>query len=82
MKRLDLKNKRFGRVVVLRPVKSMNHRSRWSCVCDCGVAFDTDTDNLVRGYTKSCGCFRKDAAGDRMRAKKIKRLKDERKKSL
>jgi hypothetical protein len=33
---------------------------RFLCLCDCGTLKDYYKDNLVRGYSTSCGCRRKE----------------------
>lgn len=49
---------KYGRLKVL----SYSGRSKWLCVCDCGAKKDVFMFNLISGYTKSCGCYRKDVA--------------------
>jgi hypothetical protein len=54
----DLKNQRFGNLVV---IKSLSQRSRfgnvrWLCKCDCGKEHISLSHNLINGNTKSCGC--------------------------
>lgn len=56
--RLNLKGRRFGRTKVLKPAKTQYNRTRWKCICDCGVEFIANTMNLMQGNTKSCGCLR------------------------
>lgn len=61
-KKLDLKGKRFDRVLV---IKETNRRSKngaiyWECLCDCGNIVEITTSNLLNGHTKSCGCLRID----------------------
>lgn len=65
----DLTNKRFGRLVVVKPldIKSTESGYRvqiWEALCDCGKTV------RVRGHgttvkTQSCGCLRKERAYDR-----------------
>lgn len=55
-KSLNLKNKRFGKLVALYRDKSINNRTFWICKCDCGNIKSISTDNLLRN-TKSCGCL-------------------------
>ena len=33
---------------------------KWICRCDCGKEVSVHSCNLVRGHTKSCGCWKKD----------------------
>ncbi len=56
---------RFGRLVVAEvysPKRSDQFRVR--CKCDCGAALDTTGARLRHGSNKSCGCFRRDRAGN------------------
>lgn len=62
MKRIDLKGKRFGRIVVLHKAdgvvfSSGRKKTAWECVCDCGTHVIVLTENLSSGHTKSCGCL-------------------------
>jgi hypothetical protein len=57
-RKIDLTGKRFGRWVVI----AYAGRSRWSCVCDCGVHRVVDGNMLRRGESKSCGCLHRELA--------------------
>ena len=60
----DRTGERFGRVVVLERAENSKHgKSRQRCRCDCGKIFVTDTQNLVNGDCKSCGCLHKELLG-------------------
>lgn len=61
MKRLDLTNSRFGKLTVISKAESMQNKTRWSCICDCGNKAIIRTAELRRGDTKSCGCLQKDS---------------------
>lgn len=61
-KALDLKEKRFGRLVVKRQVESRNGMRRWWAKCDCGNDIEVLQASLTRGRTQSCGCLQKEAA--------------------
>jgi hypothetical protein len=67
---IDLTDKRFGRLVVLRREGIDGQgRAKWVCRCDCGK--DTRPiagKSLRQGMTKSCGCLRKQVS--RVRAKR------------
>ena len=60
MKKLDLLNQRFGRLVVIEPSKSKNNETMWKCKCDCGNITIVSTSNLRANRIKSCGCFKLD----------------------
>jgi len=62
--RIDLKNKRFGRLVVIeyhgigKVYKNYRERQHlWLCQCDCGKKAIVDGDRLRNGGTQSCGCY-------------------------
>ncbi|MFA5024660.1 MAG: hypothetical protein WC523_06965 [Patescibacteria group bacterium] len=55
---LDIKNKRFGKLVALEFIKISNHGSIWLCKCDCGNIKEIIGQNLIRNRTRSCGCER------------------------
>ena len=56
----DLTGMRFGSLTVLcKTDQRKNKRVIWKCMCDCGNIAMVDTDSLVRGSTKSCGCMKK-----------------------
>lgn len=64
-KALDLKNKKFGRLIAIRRGVDRTsicgqRKSRWDCQCLCGRSVTVDTQALVRGKTKSCGCLNKE----------------------
>lgn len=68
---LNLKRKRFGRLVVLRrglPEERVKKRAGrpdagrkfWICECDCGNKSQVITNALTSGATVSCGCYNHD----------------------
>lgn len=60
-KLIDLTGQRFGRLVVLgRAENSRSGQAMWKCKCDCGQEIIAPGNDLRRGHTHSCGCFRKD----------------------
>lgn len=61
----DLTGLRFGRLVVVRKVETINQgkrgsRSQWLCHCDCGNTKTVIRNSLTSGNTKSCGCLEKE----------------------
>lgn len=58
-KRLNLINKRFGRLIVIKDSGKRNKSKRiiYVCKCDCGNTVEVDRQNLTKGDTKSCGCL-------------------------
>lgn len=57
----DLTGKRFGRLTVIeRDLSRQKGGTRWTCKCDCGRVVSVFASNLVRGTSKSCGCYKRD----------------------
>jgi len=59
----DITGRRYGKLTVLRRVKS----TTWECKCDCGNTSHVLKCNLVTGNTTSCGCVYKESIGNRTR---------------
>lgn len=60
---LDLVGSRFGRLMVLhRGEPNRFGQSRWWCRCDCGAEKLAEQQSLRCGFTKSCGCLRREIA--------------------
>lgn len=64
---LDLRDKRFGRLLCLSQVilEGKERQSAWLCRCDCGVEKVVPAKNLLGGDCRSCGCFHRDSAAER-----------------
>jgi hypothetical protein len=62
MRRLDLVGQRFGRLVAIGFVDVVDGNARWRCRCDCGAELVALGNNLRKGNTSSCGCFRVEIA--------------------
>jgi hypothetical protein len=61
MKKIDLTNKRFGRLVVIKQVNQIKGNVvKWLCRCDCGKVKVIDGRRLRDKLTKSCGCLKTD----------------------
>lgn len=58
---IDLTGQRFGRLVALKQAgKNKQQNALWLCLCDCGKTVIVSQNNLRKGGTKSCGCFKAD----------------------
>ena len=57
MRKLNLINKTFGRLTVLKETPSPEKESRWLCRCECGNYVEIRGSALTGGVTKSCGCL-------------------------
>lgn len=58
MKILDIKGKRFGRLVAIERVQNVGKKVSWRCLCDCGKETNVLTTNLTTNRIKSCGCLK------------------------
>ena len=57
---IDLVGQRFGKLIVVAQDNAFDGKgSRWICDCDCGAkGILVRRDMLIRGKTKSCGCYK------------------------
>ena len=57
--RIDIKNKRFGKLTAIELLKEgdRTHSEVWLCKCDCGAYQEVLKNNLLRNHTCSCGCI-------------------------
>ena len=65
MKKTDLLGQKFGKLTVIDEAtsirtKSGNVMAMWKCRCDCGNECVVLANNLKRGHTNSCGCYREE----------------------
>ena len=54
----------FGRLTVQRIIPG--HYIKAECICECGALSIPLVSSLLRGSTKSCGCYRKESTAKRM----------------
>jgi len=66
MNRLDLANKTFGRLTVLKENGKKWNNVTWLCKCDCGNLKTVPGSMLMKGITRSCGCLAKELARKRL----------------
>lgn len=52
--------KKFGRLTATSDFIIENNRRKFLCKCDCGNISYVEADKLLRGSTKSCGCYLKE----------------------
>ncbi|MCL2321750.1 MAG: AP2 domain-containing protein [Oscillospiraceae bacterium] len=56
-----IEGQRFERLVTIRLMdKCDNGYAVWECKCDCGNTVEVRSEQLANGYTKSCGCKKKE----------------------
>ena len=60
--KIDLTGQRFGRLIVLKDSgKRIAHgHIIWLCKCSCGKQVKVISGNLRNGYTRSCGCLKRE----------------------
>lgn len=60
---------RYGRLLIVEVyAPKRRDQFRLKCLCDCGSEIDIAGYKLWNGGTKSCGCFRRDRAGQLYRS--------------
>ncbi len=66
----DLTGFKYNRLLVIEPKwitkKSGATQKGWNCLCDCGNIKWYLTHDLKSGKVKSCGCYNKEVATNRM----------------
>lgn len=72
IKLIDLTGQRFGRLEVLSRAndyigKNGRKRTCWNCKCDCGNECIVRSECLKSGATKSCGCYNKEVAKNKVK---------------
>ena len=60
--RVDLTGQKFNMLSVIKRADFEKYKGNttWECQCECGNIVEVDSQSLRRGYTKSCGCLRKE----------------------
>jgi hypothetical protein len=53
---VDLSNRKFGELLVLEKVKSIDRNSRWLCKCECGNTKEVRASHLISEHIDNCGC--------------------------
>ena len=51
---------KFNRLKFLKEDKVVNNKKRWLCECECGEIKSFDYYAIIKGTTKSCGCYHHD----------------------
>lgn len=51
---------KFNRLTVLSFIDIRNRHEYYLCRCDCGKERQIQKNSIVKGYTKSCGCYNKE----------------------
>ena len=64
----DMTGKKFGRLTVLRrDTEKKARRAYWIVRCDCGKECSVSGGGMRDGNITSCGCYRREAASQRMK---------------
>jgi 5-methylcytosine-specific restriction endonuclease McrA len=58
--RRDLTGRIFERLEVIELARMSGAHKVWRCRCDCGAVVEAFQTNLLRGLSRSCGCYRVD----------------------
>ena len=62
---VDLRGKKFGKLLVLQRAGYLRKRVAWACRCDCGNRVVVTGDRLRTGNTRSCGRGHRSHIGNR-----------------
>ena len=62
---MDLTGQKFNRLSVINPTW-VKKQKMWECICECGNTKKYRTTDLVRNRVKSCGCYNREVAKERM----------------
>ena len=55
---LDLLNKKFNQLTVIKKLSVKNQETWWLCECDCGNKIEVAGWQLTTGHVGSCGCLK------------------------
>lgn len=69
----NLIGRRYERLIVVAPAqrpKGKTTRRFWLCRCDCGNEVVLSTAEFNKGAVRSCGCYHREEASERMRKTK------------
>lgn len=60
MKFINIINKKFGKLTVIKKIRCKydNKRFAWECICECGNTIEARVTQLKNGEIKTCGCGR------------------------
>jgi hypothetical protein len=64
---LNLEGQQFGALKVLERASSVKGETKWICQCDCGNVLEIFGKALRRGFSTSCGCYRREVSAQRLR---------------
>lgn len=62
---ISLEGQRFGKWTVISFSHTKDKRTFWNCQCDCGNKKIVPYNSLIRGQSKSCGCYKKEELSKR-----------------
>ena len=64
----DLANQKYGYLTPIKPIgRNKNGYAIWLCKCECGNECQVAYPYLIRGNTKSCGCYRRKTSSEKMK---------------
>lgn len=63
----DLSGQKFGHLLVLKWIGTVNNNSKYLVRCDCGKEYEIYAGNLTQGCTTSCGCVKESRGEQKIR---------------
>lgn len=61
----DLTGQKFNRLTVKKLSGKIKGKYEWICKCECGNEVTVSAGALIKGNTKSCGCYKRDKTKER-----------------
>lgn len=77
VKKVDITGTVFGRLTALRRAGTVGANARWLCVCECRGEALVTLPMLTQGFTRSCGCLRRESAARNGRSENSRRAASE-----
>jgi len=74
-KRVDLTNRKFGKLTVIKDEGIKGSARYWQCKCDCGNIISTRGNRLLSGVKTNCGCIPNCKHGEAKRGKQTRKYK-------
>lgn len=63
----DLSGQRYGHLLVLKWLGTVNKNSKYLVKCDCGKEYEVYASDLIQGTTTSCGCVKESHGENKIR---------------
>ena len=68
----DYLNKKINRLLIVASLPTENYHKRVLAICECGNRVEVVLGSVVRGHTKSCGCYNQELRSARGKVSNLK----------